>query len=131
MSRIAHQSHAVEEHTTDELGRDDDRIESQCEIEPRAEVLEYGQVRHVGSVACSSRLGKHPATPGSGKTATTAGSTRRGKFEKVLFRQKAVLSRKPLSGSRHFLDDGVPRDKMLFWESKIARSLVRPKVDDG
>ena len=55
----------------------------------------------------------------------------RHEFQEVLFRQEAVLALKPIPGCRHFLDDEVPRDEMVFRESEFAGSFIAVEVDVG
>lgn len=38
---------------------------------------------------------------------------------------------KPVACVGHFLDNAVPRDEMVFGESKLSGSFVRVEVDDG
>ena len=53
VSRVAHQSDAVEDEAADEFGRDDQGIQAQRKIETGTQMLKGGQVSHKHSVARS------------------------------------------------------------------------------
>ena len=42
-----------------------------------------------------------------------------------------MLACKLIPGVVHFVDHGVPRDEMVFWESEFAGSFIGVEVDDG
>lgn len=42
-----------------------------------------------------------------------------------------MFVRELVSSCGHFLDDGVPRDEVVFRESEVAGSFVVVEVDDG
>jgi hypothetical protein len=46
MARIAHESHAIEDPSADELSDDDPRVQGQGEVQPGAEMFIRGKGRH-------------------------------------------------------------------------------------